>query len=323
VELLVVITIIGILIALLLPAVQAAREAARRMQCTNNLKQIGLGILNYENAAGAFPTGADYSKTAIGFSWIVRILSYMEQDNIASQLDFTGAKTPSNGSTGWVIMSDQSLTYNGKLLKGMYLGFLRCPSSALPNTSAEAPADADEGAQVPLPSSCYAGISGGGIPNVPNAGDYANTSPGPGGYIGSGGVLLRNKAVPAAQIKDGLSNTMVVAEQSDWCVDTNGTLRDCRSDAGHGFCMGVYAADPGKRDFNLTCVIHGVGERSYNATGVNVHTGYLNRPIQSVHSNGAHALMCDGSVHFLSNSTNIYTLYNLANRNDGKVLGSF
>ena len=68
------------------------------MQCSNNLKQIGLGLLNYENAAGAFPTGADYSPMgSIGFSWIVRILPYIEQGNIYDQLDMTGSKSPSNG----------------------------------------------------------------------------------------------------------------------------------------------------------------------------------------------------------------------------------
>jgi prepilin-type processing-associated H-X9-DG protein len=218
-------------------------------------------------------------------------------------------------------MSDQSLTYNGQLLKNLQFGFLRCPSSPLPFTSAEATAEADEGAQVPMPSSCYAGISGGGIPNSPNAGDYPDTTLISTGYVGSGGVLIRNKGVSAAQIKDGLSNTLIVGEQSNWCIDTDGSSRDCRSDGGHGFCMGMYNGD--KRDFNLTCVIHPVGEQSYNAVGVNVHTGYLNRPIQSAHSGGAHVLMCDGSAHFLSNSTNIYTLYNLANRNDGKIVGDY
>ena len=80
VELLVVITIIGILISLLLPAVQAAREAARRLQCQNNLKQIGLAIHNYENANGMFPPGGLSSKAGgYGFSWLVRILPYIEQ----------------------------------------------------------------------------------------------------------------------------------------------------------------------------------------------------------------------------------------------------
>jgi type II secretory pathway pseudopilin PulG len=109
VELLVVITIIGILIALLLPAVQAAREAARRMQCSNNLKQIALALHNYEVAKQQLPAGlisrypypdypsnydpwAEASNKTPGFqgtSWMLAILPYMEQNNLYDRWDFT------------------------------------------------------------------------------------------------------------------------------------------------------------------------------------------------------------------------------------------
>src|SRR5204862_8363683 len=99
VELLRVIAIIGVLVALLLPAVQAAREAARRMQCTNNLKQIGLAIHNYHDAQGRFPSGfifqapgmanrADRPNRAAGFSWHTFILPQLEQQNLYNQLNF-------------------------------------------------------------------------------------------------------------------------------------------------------------------------------------------------------------------------------------------
>jgi prepilin-type N-terminal cleavage/methylation domain-containing protein/prepilin-type processing-associated H-X9-DG protein len=94
IELLVVIAIIGVLVALLLPAVQAAREAARRMQCTNNLKQLGLGMHNYESAAGALPPSLVLSGTGGAVRWFGgwsahgRILPYMEQAPLFNAINF-------------------------------------------------------------------------------------------------------------------------------------------------------------------------------------------------------------------------------------------
>ena len=86
VELLVVIAIIGILVALLLPAIQAAREAARRTQCSSNLKQIGLAILNFESTNGALPAGSTNKNTKIGgpyySTWTVDILPHLEQTSL-------------------------------------------------------------------------------------------------------------------------------------------------------------------------------------------------------------------------------------------------
>ena len=123
VELLVVIAIIGILIALLLPAVQAARESARQIQCANNLKQIGLALANYENTNMAFPPGGDPSPfngtyRMYGCSWMVWMLPYIEQENIYEPIDIQGT-FGLNGDTCWVganthnsaLFGDQALAW--------------------------------------------------------------------------------------------------------------------------------------------------------------------------------------------------------------------
>ena len=119
VELLVVITIIGILVALLLPAVQAVREAARRMACTNNLKQIGLAFHNYVDVNGVFPplatTSPDYQ--VWGYVWGAKILPYLEQMPLYDQIpvpDWTSLPYPANSV--------------GSTVLGVYL----CPSDPLP-----------------------------------------------------------------------------------------------------------------------------------------------------------------------------------------------
>jgi prepilin-type processing-associated H-X9-DG protein len=124
-------------------------------------------------------------------------------------------------------------------------------------------------------------------------------------------------AISTAMIRDGTSHTMMVGEQSGWCTDDKGGQVDCRSDCGYGFPMGVSRKDTWERQFNLTCVIHPVGEFSYLAYGVAGDCG-PNRPLQSAHPGGAQVLMADGSGQFIGMTTDIQIVYNLANRDDGK-----
>jgi prepilin-type N-terminal cleavage/methylation domain-containing protein/prepilin-type processing-associated H-X9-DG protein len=122
VELLVVIAIIGILVALLLPAIQAAREAARRAQCTNNLKQIGVGLQNYADTKKTFPGGSSYTHPTARSNWAVDLFQYIEEQAIADQLDATkGFNDTTINSSG---QSNQTVA--GNVIVNVYI----CPSDA-------------------------------------------------------------------------------------------------------------------------------------------------------------------------------------------------
>jgi prepilin-type N-terminal cleavage/methylation domain-containing protein len=305
VELLVVIAIIGILIALLLPAVQAAREAARRAQCSNNLKQVGLAILTYESSEGRLPAGGLPTKSGgHGFSWWVRILRYIEDDTYA-QLDKDGTY---GGSIGWV----GNNTRNYDVLQNRRFTFMYCPSSTLPPLA---------GYNTMSPT--YAGING--------ATDHSTARDRHGdagmGRVSEGGLLIMYRGVTIREATDGLSNTLMVGEQSGWCIDGNGNKVDCGSDCDHGFMIGPSGTALGvgtswaSRIFTTTCVLHRINERSMLALGVDGNCG-PNRPIQSVHPGGALGLLGDGSVRFLEETMELQTLYDLANRDDGHVSNS-
>ncbi len=122
VELLVVIAIIGILIALLLPAVQAAREAARRLQCSNNLRQIALAVLNYEAQLGTFPVSIHHSSqggvVGTGMSWMIGILPFMEQQALYDSLKIEG-----NAQAGLGVFTPQ----NHEFIRQSIPGYC-CPS---------------------------------------------------------------------------------------------------------------------------------------------------------------------------------------------------
>jgi prepilin-type N-terminal cleavage/methylation domain-containing protein/prepilin-type processing-associated H-X9-DG protein len=308
VELLVVIAIIGILIALLLPAVQAAREAARRAQCSNNLKQIGLALLNYESANKKFPPGGLYQTgSGYGHSWWVRILPYIEQGAVYEKFDQKSA------ITGW--LGDGGNYANRDMLRDVTFNFMFCPSSTLPQLVLSN--DAHHQANIMSPT--YTGIAG-----------SRNHSTGKDisiswlvGRVSFGGVLIEYRSVAMSEITDGTSHTMMVGEQSNWCIDSSGAKQDCRSDCWHGFTMGPNSSPSGDpRSFNVTCVYHQINELSYAAYGVPYNCG-TNRAIQSAHSGGAQALLADGSVHFVPETIDIQVLFNLADRDDGNNIPEF
>ena len=333
VELLVVITIIGILIALLLPAVQAAREAARRMQCQNNLKQVGLAMHNYESTHGMLPAGGMHLASTFGWSWWIRVLPHLESGNLVAGLDYN---EPGGGFAG----GNETL---GNIVRRLQFPVMYCPSSSLPRLMG-----AKELGNIPpfdniyVQSATYAGIAG-AADSEQNA-DFnklyfsARLSTQCGsteGWISTGGTLVVGRGVPIAEITDGTSNTMAIGEQSDFLTPAGGIpptwdpttstcySGDCRSDCSHGFSMGPWPKAAGiESQFNVTCVIHPINFKSTTGYGIQNNCG-PNSPIQSAHPGGANVAFADGSTHFLSESLDIQALRYLATRSDGQVVSGW
>lgn len=321
VEMLVVIAIIAILAALLLPAVQQAREAARRTECENHLKQIGIALAGYDSDWNSLPIGALHSLTHglvaredRGTSFFVGLLPYVEEDNIYNQLDHAAA-----GGTGNVELAGNP---NGSVFNGYTIPLLHCTSSPLPVLT-DPMTEAPTGVMMPT----YVGISGAATRNGGSNPDAESTYT---GIMASSGLLVPNRSFAIADAQDGASNTMVVAEQSDFAMASGGRV-DLRSSNSFGAWVGSTGPGvPGDgswfcrtfQTWNITTIRYPVN--FLDATGMSLGASGLgplngsNRPIQSAHTGGANVLLADGSVQFLSESMNFELLTSLANRNDGQ-----
>jgi len=196
IELLVVIAIIAILIALLLPAVQQAREAARRSQCKNNLKQIGLALMNYHNTHRTFCPGVTTASvttppnagTSNYFSWTTQILPFFDQGPLYKKINF---KVHFSNATG---------TPNNAQLVTTILTAVRCPSDSGPDQD---PAGGTLGtpAVADMATSNYVGNYGIGMPD-----QHANPR-------AVQGILGANTKVRIRDVKDGMSNVILAAER--------------------------------------------------------------------------------------------------------------
>lgn len=289
VELLVVIAIIGILVALLLPAVQAAREAARRMQCSNNLKQMGLACHNYmDTYSGDFPPGAYYQPTKKGsHSFAVAMLPYLEQRALYDRYDF----------------SVDPLHANNVAVRRTQVDAFFCPSfdGAPLHTSANAYSD---GALF-----TYQGIAGVyyNDPALDKGGTTVSF-----GNIPNNGVFRYDGPRRAAEVTDGLSNTVMIGEYV------------------HRDCSGVNSGIPG----NVRVWIPGTIEASdkglysikviyqdpINSRRDRVTEGvpFNHLPFGSKHPGGANFSVADGSVKFLPETISFDVYRAVATINGGE-----
>jgi prepilin-type N-terminal cleavage/methylation domain-containing protein/prepilin-type processing-associated H-X9-DG protein len=333
IELLVVISIIAVLISLLLPAVQSAREAARRAQCTNNLKQIGLALHNYHQALDAFPPGyiSAVDRTVLdacnqdqenqhgvdlgaGWAWGAMILPYLEQPPLYNSINF-------NLSVAYRQNDTCSLT--------AVSGYL-CPSDPGPSV---VPVYADP----PDPNNPGT-YSGSNILDTLSRGNYvgmygigeicaqsgANDSPNNGGVGPAGqhaGIFYRNSATKISAITDGTSNTIAVGERSHNLSYATWVARSI------GGWLGKTSAIEGGTDkFNPSpeeCWTQVMGP-----AGLEDGSRTINDPLAhvedywSMHPGGANMLFADGSVHFLKSSINPIPWRAMATRAFGEVISA-
>jgi prepilin-type N-terminal cleavage/methylation domain-containing protein len=241
VELLVVIAIIGVLVALLLPAVQAAREAARRMQCSNHLKQIGLALQNYHDVFNSLPYGAraryvqtsKNSPTGQGWgpSWLMSILPFCEQKPLSDLLEACQTSKVAANVGAWANNTTKAVGFAAFHAHNQKIAWMLCPSSPLPQM--EILRNAKNGVTCVVPS--YVGISGATnhfanrmaneLPfwetrlKPPASSKKAlaiGTSSPPASQESWGGMLTPNECYGMAACIDGTSNTIIVSEKSDY-----------------------------------------------------------------------------------------------------------
>jgi prepilin-type N-terminal cleavage/methylation domain-containing protein/prepilin-type processing-associated H-X9-DG protein len=315
VELLVVIAIIGILIALLLPAVQAAREAARRSQCTNNLKQIGLAFHNFQDTFGKLPTGArdmDHripsaldsccrSTTRHGWSWSYQILPFMEQNSVYELA--TDADDPDPPST---------TVYNSKedIVARQAIKVYYCPSRRDPK------------AHSTFYRCDYAGNAGERV----SGGLRANASNG-----GAKGVVIQTDRdkTRLELIKDGTSNTIMIGEKAlnPLSFGSDGGDNERWSNAGWdedvirygaGFFNNIYYGLPPISDNDAPKVVSGVWTEVVDKAGR--AWGQWHPFFGSPHPGGTNFCLADGSVRFISQTVDDQIFRRVSLANDGEAV---
>jgi prepilin-type N-terminal cleavage/methylation domain-containing protein/prepilin-type processing-associated H-X9-DG protein len=336
VELLVVIAIIGVLVALLLPAVQAAREAARRSSCSNNLKQLGIGIHNFHDTFNRLPPATTQDQQPFGpaasnwgASWMVYILPFIEQQPLYQSLTIGGGTGYGNAT-------------NGPLYNNVQVKIYRCPSTPLPKTTTSTVPGGTAGLMM-MPT--YVAV-GGAAPEafivppatIPVYNETRWATPGTaagccsGGIISRGGGMAVNGIFGMEAITDGTSSTLLVSEQADFLVTANGSKQAWNAAGPHGWTIGwgntnnTFANGQTINDaraFNTTTIRYAINRKkgwadapgNCGSQGVCDNTGQ-NIPLNSTHPGGVMAVYADGSVRFVADNLPLHVLAAMGTRDD-------
>jgi prepilin-type N-terminal cleavage/methylation domain-containing protein/prepilin-type processing-associated H-X9-DG protein len=289
IELLVVIAIIGILVALLLPAVQQAREAARRAQCKNSLKQLGLALQNYHDEFHRFPPGyislfdAGGNDTGPGWGWGALLLAQLEQGNLQGAIDFNQPIEASANVAARVAP----------------LAVYRCPSDTGTPTWPAVTRDAMANVIATIcivSSSNYVAV-------------FGVTEPG----IGGEGVFFRNSNIGLRDLQDGSSTTLLVGERTQYTCEATwvGSVTGARIYPPPGSPMLPFIQDASGMTLGHTI------EGPPNAAGTECNN------FSSRHSGGGHFVFADGHVQFISTYLDRATFQALSTRAGSETLGDF
>jgi prepilin-type N-terminal cleavage/methylation domain-containing protein len=296
VELLVVIAIIGVLVALLLPAVQAAREAARRMSCQNHLKQLGLALHNYHDTFGRLPASfyriwphtANSTFGTPGWGWGTMILPRLEQTALYEQLNVHTAQA--DGSPAM------------KRLAQTPLAVFRCPSDTGKKWNAN---------RADYATSNYVAIFGS---------LYDQDAPSPGALVygsrpsAGPGMFSPNSGVRLAEVTDGTSHTVMLGEM---CYGPNG-VQDANGNR-RVYNGAIWVGVPTDAASNVSNQLSLCGQ----AAGANARFRRINardssNAISSAHPKGVQFAIADGSVRFVGENTDTYLIDRIADRADGQ-----
>lgn len=306
-----VIAIIGLLVGLLLPAVQAAREAARSTTCRNNLRQLGLALHNYESAHRSFPPGRGAPLPRV-FSLFPYLLPQLEQANLYAQIDFSRA--PVSFAVG-------PTQYDGSANKAVAvtpLSVLQCPSDIY-------------GGHVPgleFGATHYAGNAGSGLYQL-------------GTLTGSDGVFYLNSQTRFRDLTDGSSHTVAIAERTlgygdgqpssteqqllrgiiELAPGVDPTDANCRAVS---IASSLWNHERGGKwvlgNYGNTLYNHYFGPNPRSSDCMNIQQQKAQMAPYSMHSSGAYVIFCDSHVSFISNGIDLKSWRAVGSRSGGEAV---